>query len=1103
MKRAAEVTTSQLHSDIEKATNDLSVLRKPIKTSINGLNEARKAFEDGTEEVRKLLSNECDIIYECKVCRNMFRSLANFISHKRVYCKATYSLSLNHDFHNDGQGFNQDISTIVQAEGDFLGTVKSSKNNEKDLSSIVERLIKREKTSRLLKLNDFYEQVNKKLTQDDIMRKRHVLHLDVVPESNVAVYQTVKDEHDTSDNIKTEVIEIQSIQNTDNSCTVLGPDGKVISPSELPTFPDDDEQIKLPQPFECEICNSKFATEKMLKLHIETKHITSTYVFQCPSCSKTFLQVGQVIRHLTNDHKKSMRRVRLMRDSILKRRTRIDEVQVKGPSRELARLQTDKERVDSQNKAWLDNLEDNENACKNVCLFCGRQFDRRAVLLSHHKVCQQKKKPNTRISLTRKVDHDRSQSTNGWNDREFDDSSNSNSLDGACIDDNILSALKEKPNKSIKIEPDVSEITSTNRRKRNRALKAIVNDESIQSDDEKSLNICWNADSAIKIKEENVSPIDDMNMSDSASNHTGDTDTLVKTSKFESTVVVKEEKRTRASANENTGKVIETKAKSKLSSSHCKYCFKKFSNPSNLRRHITMSHFGPKKFTCNLCTFRARRKIDILSHVRSKHQFGGERSDAFKFVTINDEPMPKPPPPSGVNRRKEKHTEVLRDDDEEIFIDSEPFIVDDASEQLLAPLGASNENSNTDLDDNSSNHIDDVVEQAETSKSNANLKRKGRPKAKDKPKGSARSLSPAESQKPDEILATRRPIRNRIMPVKKDFVYDLSTLLKKDYKDFQDEFPKQTISQPEQPQSQVTQVKSRNASPTPIDNKPNKRRQVLPITTEPIESEHQSNTDQSKEELRKLSLQPQTQQPPPPPPPQPQNHEQSTNKNESDTGVSIKGAADVMAQQAVQENRAVFSKPPELPAERPAANLQRQFEIDWPILKRPPAIFDGSKSKLSSLKVPGLKRKKRSCMLKHPSNTNYKKRSTDKLINGHTENRYKCNDLDDTAANTMKISSKLANKIQLKCAQIDNDNAKAIKSEVLSAQPVTSTNSLSPPASNKSQPDVAITTPRRMTLLERLAKIKNQESKTKNLNESLSRMTLHSIANSDNDSDED
>lgn len=182
----------------------------------------------------------------------MFRSLANFISHKRVYCKTIYSSSLHHGFHNDGgQGFNQDISTIVQAEGDFLGTVKNSKNNEKDLSSIVDRLIKREKASRLLKLSDFYEQVNNKLTQDELLRKRHVLHLDVVPESNVAVYQTVKGYDDTSsDNIKTEVIEIQDI--SDKSRTVLGFDGKIVSPSDLPEFPDNFD--KLTQPFECDIC---------------------------------------------------------------------------------------------------------------------------------------------------------------------------------------------------------------------------------------------------------------------------------------------------------------------------------------------------------------------------------------------------------------------------------------------------------------------------------------------------------------------------------------------------------------------------------------------------------------------------------------------------------------------------------------------------------------------------------------------------------------------------------------------------------------------------------------------------------------------------------
>lgn len=56
MKRAAEVPTSSRHSDTETVSNDLSILRKPIKTSVNGLNEAKKAYEDGTDEVSDFLS---------------------------------------------------------------------------------------------------------------------------------------------------------------------------------------------------------------------------------------------------------------------------------------------------------------------------------------------------------------------------------------------------------------------------------------------------------------------------------------------------------------------------------------------------------------------------------------------------------------------------------------------------------------------------------------------------------------------------------------------------------------------------------------------------------------------------------------------------------------------------------------------------------------------------------------------------------------------------------------------------------------------------------------------------------------------------------------
>lgn len=750
----------------------------------------------------------------------------------------------------------------------------------------------------------------------------------------------------------------------------------------------------------------------------------------------------------------------------------------------------------------------------NCCLF---------VLFIYTKVCQLKKKPNTRISLTRKVDQVSRPASNGWNDRELDDSSNSNSLDGAFIDETAtISTLKEK-SKLIKCEPDVlkteselSETVTTNRRKRNRALKAIVTDEPNETDEEKSLNICWNADESFKIKEEVVSPVDS-NMSDSGKNITGNMEMPIKTIKTEEMTTVKEEKHTRTT-NGSSGKIHEHKPKSKLTSSHCKYCFKKFSNASNLRRHITMSHFGPKKFTCNLCTFRARRQSDILDHMRTKHQFDGERTDALKFVTVNDETVAKPPQ-SSFSRRKDKHTEVLRDDDEEIYIESEAFVLEESSDQLIS-LSTSHENSNADVNDDSNNQTN------ETNKSNSNSKRKGRPKTKDKSKKLDRSISPAE-QKDGDSLPARRPVRNRIMPVKKDFVYDLSTLLKKDYKDFQDEFSKQSqsLAQPQsqsqpQPQSQpafqltITPNKSRNVSPVTIDNKAPKRRHLLPDTSDSSNKHEQTpasststSTQIETEEMKSDSAQSTTAASTTLTTPLQQSNqtdENATNQNQKPNDlITIKGAAEAMAQQAVQSNRAVFFKPPELPTERPITKPQRQFDSntmkDWPVLKRPPAIFDGNKFKLSHLKVPGLKRKKRSCLLKHGSslkplnhrNRVYEKQSID--TNGHADNRLECNDLELSNSETMKISTKLADKIQLQNAQIESDSLKLKKS--IEPEKQTTNNDNSTESIIDKQPENATSTPRRMTLLERLA-----ENKTKKLNESLSRMT---IANTDNDSDED
>lgn len=88
--------------------------------------------------------------------------------------------------------------------------------------------------------------------------------------------------------------------------TVLGPDGKVLNlfnssecnGSSAPTA-EGLENL----PLTCQVCSLPFETEKTLKLHLEMKHIPSTYVYQCPSCPQKFSSSAAVIKHLSNDHK--------------------------------------------------------------------------------------------------------------------------------------------------------------------------------------------------------------------------------------------------------------------------------------------------------------------------------------------------------------------------------------------------------------------------------------------------------------------------------------------------------------------------------------------------------------------------------------------------------------------------------------------------------------------------------------------------------------------------------------------------------------------------------------------------------------------------------
>lgn len=233
--------------------HDLSLLRMPIGTSISGFAHVHQAFERGTAEIQHMLGHECDLIFECRVCRNIFRSLANFLSHKRIYCTARFARQKHCHFQLDdvgggggtgddgdvGRRLDADCTQIVQLEQDFAEarptTVLGAKGAFRDLSSVIERLRRREGATRSavapLAAKEESVKVEAKAPAVELMDVSGggggsdatvVLQLDRIASSSAAVFQTLRTDEPPStgaeqpalsaDSIKTDVLELHYLQ---------------------------------------------------------------------------------------------------------------------------------------------------------------------------------------------------------------------------------------------------------------------------------------------------------------------------------------------------------------------------------------------------------------------------------------------------------------------------------------------------------------------------------------------------------------------------------------------------------------------------------------------------------------------------------------------------------------------------------------------------------------------------------------------------------------------------------------------------------------------------------------------------------------------------
>ncbi|KAM7361173.1 uncharacterized protein ACRADG_010323 [Cochliomyia hominivorax] len=671
---------------------DESLLRQPLRTSCSGFREAKKAYENGTDEVRFLLLEECSLIYECNVCRNMFRSLEIFFSHKNKYCKIK-TAEIFHSFSDSNRSMT--VQALERPGSWFSETVLDTKTTSCSLSNVTDGFKSVEVTS---------ECSNKNVTTElkESISPHSELQLERVSTTPHAVHQTLK----MINGPYSEKTELDKVNNcSTNKNIFIDADAKPLMLSDILSFASSEcnrldnnncKIIDLLPEIPCELCKMPFQTEKSLRMHVQKKHESNTYVFQCPTCSITFLQPAAVIRHLANEHKKPLRRLHKMRNTILKRR-------VERSCRELKRLQL-------SNTKDFNNLEQKNGNSSISCRYCCKNFESKAALITHLTNCLARNiSKKSRIEFPKKVEvsNEQIKRENLFYTNENDEIMNVTKYSGP---DKVRYDHQEENNST--------EISNINEMFANLGNQTFG--KGLQTVSLEKLGV-------IAENDEYGSTERNINKQDK---------------KIKKTTTTK-------------------KDKSKLTC-RCKICNKQFNALSNLRRHISMFHYRSKRFGCNFCEYRAFRRYDIVNHLTFVHKMTGEReSMAIKYVTVHEIKYTKDDVEGDIVVLNEDINASERNKPEE----QTTVVSNDlklTQQQTSLKRCEKREKYKNILLQSKKVHIQPLQIDADVVPKNVSHVKIIRKKIKK-----------SVEQKVENL---KRPIRNRIKTVKKDFVYDLLTV---------------------------------------------------------------------------------------------------------------------------------------------------------------------------------------------------------------------------------------------------------------------------------------------------------------------------------------
>ncbi|XP_078041669.1 zinc finger protein 800 isoform X2 [Augochlora pura] len=579
--------------EVAPANPDLSQLHQQVDTSVSSLYSLRRVLEDGSDEVKSILAYECDLVYECRICRSLFRSLVNLISHKRIYCKEKFDVTFgrsssdNHDSIFTIEPNIQMLETTHQEDcgnDRILRSQVSKEEQKKDLISVVNMLQKKQ--------------------NENLYSNTEHLCLEVVQSNSSAVYQTVKPVVSTKNHIdlmKAQVTELKDMIN--ERTAVLGPDGQVLQSKHESITSNNEETTCIFEPeLTCSICNAKFATKKTLAVHTRTLHTSHRLCYPCPYCPTTFANTWSVYRHLfkvhrkTNDHVRKLR-VQIQEKAFIKDTTGAEDLQKEQASKAL----TASLLPVNETQEWIDHLESDAELYR--CGGCGKRFERKAALSSHSQYCHRRVavcESTTKIKKVNKVLPDQvssetivtSTSTEINNSNEtsirVEAVSTLSKADWELLQGGEVISEKESKENVTSVENRVQEDLAKNNSTTNIASDSL---EIVYANMSKHKNNVGsrkrkNKDSAKRItpNEGNVEKVDHA---------------LVMEKKIAALVSFQ-----------------------KL---QCLPCKRKFTSVTNLRRHAAI-HVGWNRYRCKICNYKCFVKCDCVAHCNKMHNAQNNRA---------------------------------------------------------------------------------------------------------------------------------------------------------------------------------------------------------------------------------------------------------------------------------------------------------------------------------------------------------------------------------------------------------------------------------------------------------------------------------------------